>query len=553
MNFTVVDVKRPKLSASRLMDRGIEALLLAGKQSLRRFDGATVELTRRGRLFVLQCQVVVPRLLAPVDGEPAGETEAPELPLVDEEMERELMGREEVEPPIAMEVPLPGEPTSEERRHHRLTHLPYQPWCNVCVRARASENRHESRSQNQPGTPVIQRDCCFLKTEEDAPMFTVLVAIDTVHKQMVASPLEKKGNRGPFAIRSLAAFARYVGHPKVIIQGDSEPSLMTVIHDACVFLTAATPRTSPVNSKGSNGAAERAVQSVEGMARTLRLDLLGRTNVAVGSDLPITSWMVRHAAWLLSPFQAGVADGKTACARQFEKPHESPVLPFAERVMWKDPTLQPANLKSSWSSGVWLGRSQTSNARLIGTRLGIVVARTIRRLPASEREEASLVVAMWGTPVAGRPAEAAADDAPTVTRHAEERKEVIVVPASSGAPLHGGQRQRRQCILHIQFQTCPSRWSRSHRQQSPAAGEPSHCPRGEKAESLGPGDNVPMELAPAVEPRAKSHAPVEEHDERLAPKRPRGRPATRVWPRPGSAPNTQLVVQSATAAATDSC
>ena len=28
------------------------------------------------------------------------------------------------------------------------------------------------------------------------------------------------------------------------------------------------------------------------MARTLRLDSLGRTNIAVGSDLPITSWMV---------------------------------------------------------------------------------------------------------------------------------------------------------------------------------------------------------------------------------------------------------------------
>ena len=97
-------------------------------------------------------------------------------------------------------------------------------------------------------------------------MVTVLVAIDTVYKQMVAIPLEKKGNRDPFASRSLAAFARYVGHPKVIIQGDSEHALMAVIHDACALLTAATPRTSLVNSKGSNGAAER-VQSVEGMAR----------------------------------------------------------------------------------------------------------------------------------------------------------------------------------------------------------------------------------------------------------------------------------------------
>ena len=83
---------------------------------------------------------------------------------------------------------------------------------------------------------------------------------------------------------------------------------MAVVHDGCVLLTTATPATSPVNSKGSNGAAERAGQSVEGMARSLRLDLLARNNVAAGSDLPITSGSVRHAALLLSHFKAGSAD-----------------------------------------------------------------------------------------------------------------------------------------------------------------------------------------------------------------------------------------------------
>ena len=120
-------------------------------------------------------------------------------------------------------------------------------------------------------------------------------------------------NRDPFASHRLAAS----GDPTV--KGDSEHALKAVIHDVCALLTSATPRTSLVNSKGSSGAAERARQSVEGMARTLRFDLLGRTNVAVGSDLPITSWMVRHAAWLLSHFQAGTDDGKTAYARQFQK------------------------------------------------------------------------------------------------------------------------------------------------------------------------------------------------------------------------------------------
>ena len=123
-----------------------------------------------------------------------------------------------------------------------------------------------------------------------------------------------------FKLRSLAAHANaWLPREPLNQDMDAQHARMAVIHDACAPPTAATPRTSLVNSKGSNGAADTAVQSVEGMARTLRLDLLSRTNVAVGSDLPTTSWRVRHAAWLLSHFQAGTADGKTAYARQFEK------------------------------------------------------------------------------------------------------------------------------------------------------------------------------------------------------------------------------------------
>ena len=281
-------------------------------------------------------------------------------------------------------------------------------------------------------------DCCVLKTEEDAPMVTVLVATDAVYNQMVAIFLEKKGNRDPFVSRSLAAFARYVGHPKVIIQGDSEHALVAVIHDACALLTAATPRTSFVNSKGSNGAAERAVQPVEGMARTLRLDL-GRTNIAVGSGLPITFWRVRHAAWLLSHFQTGSADGKTAYARQLERPSESVVLPLAERVMWKDPTLQPAQLKSSWGDGLWLERLQASNAHLIGTRVGIVV---------------------------------------------------IVVPASSGAPLQAGSGEGVSASSNPVPNLLKPTVARA--QPSSAAVESGHHPSGERVDSAGPGD-VPMD------------------------------------------------------------
>ena len=72
VDLTVADVTRPILSVSRVMDRGNETFIQAGKQILRRLDGATVELTRRGGLFALQCPVVVTMLLALLDEEPAG-------------------------------------------------------------------------------------------------------------------------------------------------------------------------------------------------------------------------------------------------------------------------------------------------------------------------------------------------------------------------------------------------------------------------------------------------------------------------------------------------
>ena len=200
--------------------------------------------------------------------------------------------------------------------------------------------------------------------------------------------------------------------------------------------------------------------------------------------------------------------------------------------MWKDPTLQLAKLKSSWGYGLWLGRSQTSNAHPIGTRVGIVVARTIRRLPTSEREDSNLVVAMRTTPVAGRPADAAADDAPTVTRHGVERREVIVVPSISGAPLQAGSGKGVSAPSNPVPNLCKLTVARA--QPSSAAVESSHRPTGERVDSSGLGGDVPMEVAQAVEPTTKSHPPVEERDESLVPKRWRGRVATHCWPSPGS-------------------
>ena len=119
-----------------------------------------------------------------------------------------------------------------------------------------------------------------------------------------------------------------------------------------------------------------------------------------------------------------------------------------------------------------------------------------------------------------------------MTRHAVEQREVIVVPASSSAPLQAGSGEG----LSSPSNPVPNlpKPTVARAQPSSAAVESSHHPSGERVDSSGPGGDVPMEVAQAVEPTTKSHAPAEEHDESLVPKRQRGRPATHCCPSRGS-------------------
>ena len=135
-------------------------------------------------------------------------------------------------------------------------------------------------------------------------------------------------------------------------------------------------------------------------------------------------------------------------------------------------------------------------------------------------------------------------------RAAAEHREVVVVLASSGAPLQAGSGEGVSAPSNPVPNLPKPTVSRA--QPPSSAVESGHYPSGERVDSSGSGGDVPMELAQAVEPTTKSHAPVEEHDESLVLKRQRGRPATHCWPSRDH-PNTQLVVQAATVAATDTC
>ena len=82
-----------------------------------------------------------------------------------QEAERAADEKAEEEPRSREEAPVrltrnPADPTPEERSRHDATHLPFRPWCPVCVEARATEDPHYERTaeERSEGNPQICAD-----------------------------------------------------------------------------------------------------------------------------------------------------------------------------------------------------------------------------------------------------------------------------------------------------------------------------------------------------------------------------------------------------------
>ena len=71
---------------------------------------------------------------------------------------------DEGEDAAATEMRPPDGSTNAMRKHHQLTHIPCQAWCEQCVRGRAPDSPHRRLGGGVREEIVIQTDYCFMKT-----------------------------------------------------------------------------------------------------------------------------------------------------------------------------------------------------------------------------------------------------------------------------------------------------------------------------------------------------------------------------------------------------
>jgi hypothetical protein len=191
----------------------------------------------------------------------------------------------------------PKLPTQEKVDEHYLRgHVPYRNWCPVCIRAKGRKMGHCNIKEQERRFPEYSWDYCF-PGDELGFKWTVLVGRERGNKSWMATAIPAKGSTGRFAVDKCMEFFEENGDSQgtVILKSDQEPAVELLIKE--LVEARAEGRTiveaSPVQSKGSNGVAERAAQEIEGQMRSLFLALeerLGRCIDARESDFREGIW-----------------------------------------------------------------------------------------------------------------------------------------------------------------------------------------------------------------------------------------------------------------------
>ena len=135
------------------------------------------------------------------------------------------------------------------------------------------------------------------------------------------------------------------------------------------------------DSKG-NGQAEKAVQSIEEMVRTLMIDLESRCGESLSVEDSFFPWLMEHACDLLNKYK--VRRGNlTAWEIIKGEPYVGDIYAFGTPVQHRiSGPVQGGVISERWLDGIWLGVQFTSGEHIVATSDGRVIrARAVHPRP----------------------------------------------------------------------------------------------------------------------------------------------------------------------------
>ena len=226
--------------------------------------------------------------------------------------------------------PLPEPPSEALQDLHRLTHTPYQPWCESCVAHRARADRHPHDFSSKEGScPTVSFDYFYTKAGEDSQDPDALVALvlcDSKTGYLWCVPMNSK-NQFDLATKEVIAFWQTLGYSDVMLRCDNEPTvlqLQRLVVQARQQMGLRTQACTPSAYQHGNALAENAIQRIRGLAGSIMHGLQLKLAATVSSSHALWSWCMRHA---VNPHQ-----GLTAYEVVYGKAYNGQVCEYGEPV-----------------------------------------------------------------------------------------------------------------------------------------------------------------------------------------------------------------------------
>ena len=298
----------------------------------------------------------------------------------------------------------PGDPTQAEIDEHNVDHLPYRSWCECCVMGRGTGEQHRGGSESR--VPVIAFDYLFVSQakvvtrgeidEEEAKRapIKILLVKDTKSKTIFAHVVKHKGiEDDEYAVKRLVEDVTWLGYSKVILKCDGERAIVRLLRESLKRIKTdavdASHEHPPTYDPKSNGAVENAVKQLKGHLRTIKLGLERNVGKRLPETHPLFTWLVEHAAWLLSTRVVG-DDGQSAYQRVRGRPFGKRLVEFGERALYKLHMRGPhydsrGAMEERWQRGIMLGFAKHSNQYILWDGKDVVQARTVQRMKRDSR------------------------------------------------------------------------------------------------------------------------------------------------------------------------
>ena len=321
----------------------------------------------------------------------------------------------------------PGQPTQAERDEHDLTHIPFRPWCEHCVRGKSKRNpnRRLCGEYSQHRCPKIRMD--YAKLTENVEKVTssddgqeeetvrsgdglqILVMHESQHRSVWAYTVEAKGAAEEWVLHQVLEDLETVGlrNERVVLKADQEPAIAEVLREIAKLRKddyGTGIDNSSVGESNTNATVERAIQDVEGQCRTLRSALEHKLQHRMPLNSSVFPWLIRHSGCLITRCRIR-PEGRTSFEMiRGQRPH-SQLAEFGEIVMFRIPhtKLSPGKIEEQWDDGVYLGFDMRSCESLIGTSVGVFKVKDLKRKALDSRWSVERLLAIKGHPSAPVP------------------------------------------------------------------------------------------------------------------------------------------------------